>query len=84
MENDKLLLIWELVPEETQLYAFDAASDIAEIARNAAGKYINQNNEEGDAVEQLSERLADYAHCRLDDNHVKGLFSEAVVCGFML
>jgi hypothetical protein len=37
----KVLLIWELIPDETQLYLFDGESELGKAAIAAHGEFVN-------------------------------------------
>jgi hypothetical protein len=82
--TSEVLLVWELIPEETHLYTFDEGSEMAELAVAAAGKYINHNDEEDDAVNQLNVKLEDHKDCKIDGLLAEGTFSKVSICGFAL
>ncbi len=84
----KMLLVWEMVPEDVNCYILDPASEQAQWARESAGKYINTGTtDDDDAIYKLSDWLAtDEARDCLKDNDkpIPGPFSEVVVCGFVM
>lgn len=82
----KLLLIWEEIPENTKLYAFDEGSELAKLAEGSAGKFINCDDlEEDDPIHALSEKLADAEEIGgRSGNIVQGPFSRVVICGFAM
>ena len=76
-----LLLIWENVPEDTRAFVLEGRE--ADLARLSAGVYINSDDTEGHAIEDLNNLLAD--HKPLDvSKPIKGPFDEVVICGFIM
>jgi hypothetical protein len=80
----KVLLIWEMVPDDTNMYAFDEGSEMAELAIKSAGQFINNNAEDDDPVNELNEKLPEYKHLKINGHHCIGPFSEVVICGFVM
>ncbi|WWQ13153.1 hypothetical protein MM5_130 [Morganella phage vB_Mm5] len=58
----KLLLIWQVIPEETQLRIVDVTDDEIEIVKHAHGKYINASE-----TDELSERALEYINIALSN-----------------
>lgn len=56
----KLLLIWQVIPEETQLRIVDVTDDEIEIIKHAHGKYINVSE-----TDELSDRALNYINIAL-------------------
>ena len=86
--TEKILLVWEEIPEKTTLFVLDASSEIAEIALASCGKYINADDvAEGDPVDQLNNRLGNDSGIiskHVDGEVVEGPFSKVTVCGFLV
>ena len=40
----QILLVWSLVPENTEFYLFDSGSKMAILAQKSNGFFINNNN----------------------------------------
>ena len=82
----KALIIWEEVPEQTSFIVIDCDSEIHAIAREAAGYYVNA--EDNDAVHKLSEMLHDVPYSDLlfstEKRPIFGPFAEVIVCGFVM
>lgn len=76
-----LLLIWENVPENTKAFVLEGRE--ADLACLSAGVYINSDDTEGHAIEELNELLE--GRPSLDvDKPIKGPFDEVVICGFIM
>lgn len=86
MENEKVLLVWQLIPDQTQLYEFDANSDMAKLAIASAGQYINALGVANDAaVHRLSDAIdADKVTPLPSEDIATGLYRTVVLCGFIL
>ena len=39
-----ILLVWSLVPEETEFYLFESGSEMATLAQKSSGFFINGDN----------------------------------------
>ncbi len=76
----KVLVIWELIPEETQFYAVTGGA--AELALLCHNKYIGA--EENNAIFVLNKLLPSYP--QLEDSAPLDIttFSHAVICGQIL
>jgi hypothetical protein len=86
MGNDKLLLIWEEVPEKTTLFVLDSASEQAGWARESAGLFINCSDiAEDHSIEKLSDWLGEQKEVEpLSIEAVaEGPFKQVVVCGIV-
>jgi hypothetical protein len=80
---NKLLLIWQTIPDDTSVYVIDADSELAALTRQCAGIYINLNNDDNHVIERVCEQLQDFTACAADQV-LTGPFAEVVVCGFVL
>lgn len=82
--SEKILLIFEFVPEERKPYIIDADSGIGRTAIASAGQYINSVDTPDDApVHQLSEMLEGMQS--IDPKKpITGPFSAVVICGFIM
>lgn len=84
MENEKVLLVWQLIPDETKLYEFDANSDMAKLAMASAGKYINSDDfADDDAIFTLENNL-DGVEPLINQHMATGNYRTVVLCGFVL
>ncbi len=84
MADEKLLLIWEEIPDNVKAYVLDADSPPAKLARQSAGDYINVGDlDEDHAIWALSEAL-DNVESVEPTEVLKGPFAEVVVCGVVL
>ena len=80
--EEKLLLIWEMFPEETSLYLFNTEIEITELARQSNNLYIGGDIlSEDHPIFTLNERLKDEEEVTtpIKDNVV-----EVVKCGIFL
>lgn len=86
----RLLLIWENVPEDTQVYSLDRKSEQAEWARNSNKMFINGDDlEEDHPIFDLSnwlvtEEAKEYKVEMQEQQALRGKFSEVVLCGCLL
>ncbi len=84
----KMLLVWEIVPEDVNCYVLDPNSEQAQWARDSAGKYLNSGlSEDDDTIYKLNDWLVtEAAENSIVDNDkpIIGPFSEVVVCGFVM
>lgn len=79
----KALIVFEIVPESTDLYIMeDPTTEEEANLREAAGKYINED-EDTAAVEWVSEAL-DAGRATKVDGHTAENIDLVVVCGFYL
>ncbi len=88
MEESKksLLLIWEMIPEETRLFSIPEGHELALLAELSAGKYINSDDlEEDHAIFKLNDKLngSDQYAIRNDSIFI-GPFTRAIICGFIM
>lgn len=70
MKTMRVLIIYEMIPEETRFYVLESVSNAEEdLLRNAHGKYVNFNDEEDYAL-----RLEEMLHGTYDENrtHIPG------------
>ncbi len=80
----KTLLLWNAVPENITAYVLESGSELAELAKQSAGKYINGDDvEEGDPIEQLNDRIGELTAIETD-TALTGPFDCVVVCGFIM
>lgn len=79
----KMLLIWQMIPDETQAFELDEDSEIAKLAVMSAGKYINGDElDEDDPIHNLSD-LLDEMKSEDVKKVLEGPYSKVVVCGFL-
>lgn len=80
----KTLLLWNAVPESITAYLLEPGSELAELAKQSAGKYINGDDiMEGDPIDQLNNRLGEITPVKTDEP-LTGPFDTVVVCGFIM
>ena len=80
----QVLLVWSLVPEETEFYLFDSSSEMAILAQKSSGFFIN-GDDLGTKHEifRLNELLVIYVPVPVSE--LQGLNIEAVYhAGFFL
>jgi hypothetical protein len=84
MAAEKLLLIWEEIPENVKAYVLDVDSPEAELARLSAGGYINVTDFDADSpIVLLKADLAKIEGVE-PEKVLVGPFAEVVVCGIVL
>lgn len=89
-EKPKMLLIWNVFPEEVVLYAFDRKSKEAEYARGSNNCYIGGDELDIDhPLFELNRFLGTPEADQLklvvsDEVSIRGKFSEVVICGQFL
>lgn len=83
--NTCTILVWDSGSDDgIELYAIPNNNPMAQVAVEANGIYINVNNEEGDACEQINEWLTtDEAKSMKIEAPAKGKCTCVTVCGFM-
>lgn len=54
-----ILLIWQMIPEDTKLYMIPEDHEHTDVILQSHNYYVNSNNEEGSAVEKLSNIICD-------------------------
>ncbi|MDR3502977.1 MAG: hypothetical protein P4L79_10365 [Legionella sp.] len=83
--SKKLLLVWESVPETTEVYVLDVDSEIGQAALGSAGLYINGWEEipEDSPINTLNELLVNEESLSTD-YVITGPFEKVVVCGNIL
>ena len=79
--EEKVLLIWNSVPEKTEGYIL--TGEVADIALQCAGIYFNMSDTEGHPIEKLSEMLLDIIPLCTSEV-LEGPFSKVVVCGWIM
>lgn len=81
----KVLLVWEVVPEQTKLFVFEEGTELCDLALRSAGKYINQDDvEDGDPIDLLNDALESLSPDGDGNTVLEGPFSKVVVCGFIM
>jgi len=80
----QVLLVWSLVPEETEFYLFDSSSEMAILAQKSSGFFINGDNLGAEhEIFRLNELLGIYVPVPVSE--LQGLNIEAVYhAGFFL
>ena len=80
----QVLLVWSLVPEETEFYLFDSGSEMAILAQKSSGFFINGDNLGAKhEIFRLNELLGIYVPVPVSE--LQGLNIEAVYhAGFFL
>ena len=80
----QVLLVWSLVPEETEFYLFDSSSEMAILAQKSSGFFINGDNLGVEhEIFRLNELLGIYVPVPVSE--LQGLNIEAVYhAGFFL
>ena len=83
---NKLLLIWEMVPDEVKMFSIEEGTQLANLAEQSAGLYINGDEiEETHAIFELNELLE---HMEIAGERktgvVTGPFTRVIICGFLL
>ena len=80
-----ILLVWENVPEDTDLYTIEEDSEVAGWIDSCAGVYINAcNTPEQDAnIDRLSDWIE--KQDKLPNGYLAiGPFSKVIVCGLIM
>lgn len=85
----KILLVYELIPEDTKLYVFDNVNPEGELFKHlvgANGHYVNYDGSNGDnsSTEFLTEYLTDREELKIEDLPQAGPFNVVVHSGFGL
>ena len=81
--EEKLLLIWELFPEENEFYIFQKDSELANLARNCNGLYINVDDiQEDHEIFKLSDLLLTEEKIQTPIENI--FITEVVSCGWLL
>lgn len=84
MADKKLLLIWEVVPEETKAFVLDMDTEEAAWAISSAGVYCNMVGVSRDHdINKLGDWLEGVDPVPTDAPLI-GPFETVVVCGFLL
>jgi hypothetical protein len=83
MADEKILIVWENIPDDTFLYVVDADSDVGRLALKCPGKFINVDEGDEKNINALYEILNEMGHTNIDAV-LDGPFSKVVVCGFIL
>ena len=80
----QVLLVWSLVPEETEFYLFDSSSEMAILAQKSSGFFINGDDLGAKhEIFRLNELLGIYVPVPVSE--LQGLNIEAVYhAGFFL
>jgi len=80
----KTLLLWNAVPESVTAYILEPGSQLAELAKQSAGKYINSDAvEEGDPIDQLNDQLEAMEGIE-SESVLTGPFDCVIVCGVFM
>ena len=80
----KVLLLWQNLPDSTDAYVFDTGSELAKLACQSAGLFINSDElPEDHPIFTLSERL-EGEDKRPADSPICGQFVTVIVCGFVM
>lgn len=82
----RVLLVWELIPEETQFYVFDNVNPAGELARHlmgANGCYGNYDSE-NESTNFLNEFLVKQPKTKIEDLPKIGAVDMVVHSGFGL
>jgi hypothetical protein len=66
MNTKHIIVVWELIPEETKFYNLVVSQEDAQLIEAAHNDYVNTVNETG-AAEWLSEYLADKQPLDMDN-----------------
>ncbi len=89
--SEKVLLIWEEVPDYTKMYELDAGSEEARLAVLSANKYINSDDLPDDhpifKLNELLEKLTPSYGRNVEDaptGVIYGPYKFIVFCGFYL
>ncbi len=89
--SEKVLLIWEEVPDYLKMYEFEEGTELAELAIASAGKYINGDDlPEDHAIYRLNDLLQGLIPTwgRNVDDETKGIlhgpYKLVVFCGFYM
>lgn len=81
--EEKLLLIWEMFPEENEFYILQKNSELANLARNCNGLHINGDDlEENHEIFKLSELLLEEEKIQTPIENI--FITEVVSCGWFL
>jgi hypothetical protein len=86
MADEKILIVWENIPDDTLLYAVDANGDVGKLAVTCANKFGNSdgNTEDDDAnILNLCGMLAEIEHYGIE-KVIEGPFARVVVCGWII
>ena len=80
----QILLVWSLVPEETEFYLFESGSEMATLAQKSSGFFINGDDLGAEhEIFRLNELLGIYVPVPVSE--LQGLNIEAVYhAGFFL
>ena len=80
----KTLLLWNAVPESVTAYLLEPGSELAELAKQSAGKYIGSDDvEEGDPIAMLNDQLEAMEGIETDAI-LTGPFDCVIVCGYIM
>jgi len=82
----QILLVWSLVPEETEFYLFESGSEMAILAQKSSGFFINGDNLGAKhEIFKLNELLGHGTYVPVPVSELQGLNIEAVYhAGFFL
>lgn len=83
---NRLLLIWEMVPDEVKMFSIEEGTELASLAEQSAGLYINGDDiEETHAIFKLNELLLEIEDASTRETGVvTGPFTRVIICGFLL
>lgn len=82
----QILLVWSLVPEETEFYLFESGSEMTILAQKSSGFFINGDNLGAEhEIFRLNELLGNGIYVPVQVSELQGLNIEAVYhAGFFL
>ncbi len=81
-----VLLVWHEIPESIRLFILHGGSEVAELAMQSSGKYINCDRvKEGDPIDLLNNWIENNHALQVPSKQViYGPFDAVIVCGFYL
>jgi hypothetical protein len=82
----KVLIIWEVIPDNVEPYSVDTTSESYPLAIKMAGLYLGVTvlEEQEEDLLKLHDLLKKEGEKHDEDNEIKGPFESVIICGQVL